>query len=411
MLPPNASIDGAAGGRTLGLCLSGGGFRAAFYALGALRYLAEGGQLTSVDVLASVSGGSIAAAAVADRFATFEAAGGTVDAFLREIDGPFRSRVTSTNIRNAWMRRAFLGLFRPGSGGRGVALGRTLAAELYEHRRVAELPARPQVVFTSTDLTRGHAFRICRDFVGSFDYGYAEPAPESLELGVAVASSAAFPMSFSVVWLPTRGLALRDAPGVLSLVDGGVYDNMGLEWFQGWSSGRPGAALNPSFKLVVNASGLLRPTPRKYGAVRALLRDMGIQYAQTLNLRTRWFVDSLLHDSGSEQGAYIGIGRDPRAYRDAANAPIDPSFFAGALPGELVEPLALLRTDLDRFLPEEADLLSYHAYWSLHARVRTIAPWLAVDTPAWNAYADLTPTETGRLRRLLEQGAKRKLRR
>lgn len=91
-------------------------------------------------------------------------------------------------------------------------------------------------------------------------------------------------LSGSIVWLPSAGLPRGNPPKVLSLVDGGVYDNLGLDWFQGWSSGRPAAALNPAFRVVVNASGLLPPTG----------------------------------------------------------------------------PLALLRTDLDRFLPEEADLLSYH---------------------------------------------------
>lgn len=404
-----------AGEERLGLCLSGGGFRAAFYALGALRYLAEAGQLGRVDVISAVSGGSIAAAAVADRWTAFEAAGGTVDAFLSEIDEPFRARVTSKNVRNAWVRRALLGFFVPRSGGRGIALGRTLAKHLYLHKRVAELPARPQVIFTSTDLTAGRAFRISRDFVGSFDYGYAEPAPDSLELGVAVASSAAFPMSFSVIWLPTADLPLGNPPKVLSLVDGGVYDNLGLEWFQGWNSGRPASALNAKFKIVVNASGLLRPTPKKYGAARALARDMSVQYAQTLNLRVRWFVDRLRPRApGAEppdKGVYIGIGRDPRASLDEHKQPVDPSFYAGALPSEFVEPLALLRTDLDRFLPEEADLLSYHGYWSLHARLKMFAPTLAVDTPAWNVpeYSNMPQADRERLLRLLEHGAKRKL--
>ena len=411
----NTTAATGAGNEPLGLCLSGGGFRAAFYALGALRYLAEAGHLGRVEVISAVSGGSIAAAAVADRWAGFEAAGGGVDAFLSEIDAPFRTRVTTKNLRNAWARRALLGFFRPRSGGRGIALGRTLAKNLYQCNTVAELPPRPQVIFTSTDLTVGRAFRICRDFVGSFDYGYAQPAPDSLELGVAVASSASFPMSFSVVWLPTDGLPLGNPPKVLSLVDGGVYDNLGLEWFQGWNSRRPASGLNPAFRIVVNASGLLRPRPKKYGAVRALMRDMSVQYAQILNLRVRWFVDRLLPPapggSPPDKGAYIGIGRDPRAYQDLDNKPIDPSFYAGALPSELVEPLALLRTDLDRFLAEEADLLSYHGYWSLHARLKTVAPALAVSTPAWNvpAYANMSSAERQRLVQLLERGAKRKL--
>jgi hypothetical protein len=221
----------------------------------------------------------------------------------------------------------------------------------------------------------------------------------------------------AVVWLPTAGLAPGEPPEVLSLVDGGIYDNLGLEWFRGWGSGRPAAARMPMFKIVVNASGLLRPTPKKYGAGRTLMREMSAQHAQTLNVRVRWLVDGLRRTApGSEPsdtGVYIGVGRGPRAYVDADNQPVDPSFYAGALPSEFVEPLALLRTDLDRVLPEEAELLSYPGYWSLHPRLKAFAPALAVDTPVWNApeYSDMSLADRDRLLRLLERGAKRKLRR
>ena len=391
---------GPGGSTQLGLCLSGGGFRAAFYGFGALRYLAEAGHLARLKVVSSVSGGSIAAGMVADRWQAFEQAGGSLDAFLATIDAPFRQVVTTKNLRNAWLRRALL---HPLTG-RGGALAHTLASELYEHERVSGLPAGPQVVFTSTDLGAGRGFRIARDFVGSYDHGYVEPAPASIELGTAVAASAAFPGSVSVVWLETAGLGLPKAPPVLSLVDGGVYDNLGLEWFQGWNSGRPASAIRPGFVIVVDASGQLAPVDGKVGTLKSIFRDLSVQYQQTLNVRVRWFVDKANDPPGDDglHGVYIGIRHDPRAGTD-------PAFAAGALPAALVKPLALLRTDLDRFLPEEADLLSYHGYWSLHARLKTIAPELAVDSPAWQPprYAQMPDAEAERLAALLARGAER----
>lgn len=385
----------------IGVCLSGGGFRASFYALGALRYLAEGGHLPRVDVISAVSGGSIAAASVADGWTRFLAGGADLDAFMREIDEPFRKPVTTKNLRSRWIGSSLV----PRPGGRGAALGRTLQKHLYRARRVSDLPSKPQVIFTSTDLGVGRAFRIAHDFAGSYDCGYVEPAPDSLPLGISVVSSAAFPASLTVVTLRNSDLRLPKAPDKLRLHDGGVYDNLGLEWFQGWGSAtRPASALNPPFKIVVNASGALGRTTRRYGPVKALLRDLSIQYAQTLNLRVRWLVDRLLDPpaGATERGVYIGIGRDPR---DGAA----PEHCAGALPSELVEPIALLRTDLDRFLPEEAELLSYHAYWSLHARLKSFAPELAVDAPAWTTYANLSPERQRDLLGLLRRGAKRKL--
>jgi hypothetical protein len=96
---------------------------------------------------------------------------------------------------------------------------------------------------------------------------------------------------------------------------------------------------------------------------------------------------------------------------DPRTAPaVHPAAAAGALPSELIRPLALLRTDLDRFSREEADLLSYHAYWSLHALLATYAPALAMREPGWMQFADLGPDEVARLRRILELGRHRFLR-
>lgn len=49
--------------RGLGLCLSGGGFRASFYHIGVLARMAELGMLKHVEVISTVSGGSIVGAA------------------------------------------------------------------------------------------------------------------------------------------------------------------------------------------------------------------------------------------------------------------------------------------------------------------------------------------------------------
>ena len=374
--------------------------------LGALRYLAEAGLLERVVAISSVSGGSIAAAAAGDKWTKFREAGGDSAAFSDTIDEPFRETVTSRNLRRRWMFASILGLV-PFTGGRGGAYARTLAHNLYDKRRVADLPAKPDIIFTSTDLSKGRAFRVAPAYVGSYDYGYIEPTPTSISLGKAVAASAAFPPSFTVVNLGTRGLAFPEPPPkTLSLVDGGVYDNLGLEWFQGWEEDavRPGSAVKPAFTIVANASGLLADENKRFWPIPAFSRDLSIQYQQSLNLRVRWNHDKLQANPGS--GVYMAIKSDPRTEQN-----VDPVVAAAALPSELVRPLALLRTDLDRFSREEAGLLSYHAYWTLHARLSTQAGDLAIDNPAWTEYADLSAAATERLRRILELGSHRFFRR
>jgi predicted acylesterase/phospholipase RssA len=388
----------------IGLCFSGGGFRASFFALGVLRYLAEAGAMDRVVAISSVSGGSIAAAAAADRWSEFESAGGDGAAYLETIDRPFRDVVTTKNIRRRWMFSSMLALV-PFTGGRGGAYSRVLAHNLYRHKRVAELPPRPEFIFNSTDLTKGRTFRVAPAYIGSWDYGYCEPTPASVTLGAAVAASAAFPPSLTVVYLKTKQLSLpRAAPKIISLVDGGVYDNLGLEWFQGWTTGaqRPAAATKPEIVIVANASGTFEHKDRRFRPAGAFKRDLAIQYQQSLNLRIRWNHQTLADAGG---GVYMAIKSDPRSEDLPAGRQ------AGALPSELLPPLAALRTDLDRFSREEADLLSYHAYWTLHARLATYAPSLAIAAPSWTEYANLSPTETARLRRLLDVGAHRFFRR
>jgi len=56
-------MDNTKGNNRLGLCLSGGGFRASFYHIGVLAKMAELGILKHVEVISTVSGGSIVGAA------------------------------------------------------------------------------------------------------------------------------------------------------------------------------------------------------------------------------------------------------------------------------------------------------------------------------------------------------------
>jgi predicted acylesterase/phospholipase RssA len=388
---------------TIGLCLSGGGFRASFYALGVLRYLAEARLLAEqVVAVSAVSGGSIAAAVVADRWKAFIDAGGDGAAFVQHVDAPFRQTVTRKNLRRRWMFATAAAVI-PGTGGRGGAYARTLAHNLYRTKRVSDLPHDPQIIFTSTDLSKGRPFWIAAAFSGCYDYGYVEPTPTALPLGKAVAASAAFPPSLTVVTLKGDKLNLPESPPKrLSLVDGGVYDNLGLEWFQGWEEGavRPKTARKPAFVVVVNASGLLATRDKRFLAVPAIPRDFAIQYQQSLNLRVRWNDDYMRANRGSR--TYMSIKSDPRNSAGVPSAAI-----AGALPSQLVEPLAQLRTDLDRFSADEAGLLSYHGYWTLHARLATFMPHLAVAAPSWSEYGCLSHGEAARLRRHLIIGAHR----
>src|SRR6187200_2525173 len=79
--------------RGIALCLSGGGYRAALFHLGALRRLNEVGLLSRVDTITSVSGGSIVAAHLADRVRAWPAEGDIVPDWEERVAQPFRAFV------------------------------------------------------------------------------------------------------------------------------------------------------------------------------------------------------------------------------------------------------------------------------------------------------------------------------
>ena len=99
----------------IGVCLSGGGFRASFYALGIFRYLAEAKLLDRVVAVAAVSGGSIAAAAVADRWDEFQAAGGMPASSIARWDGKSWSALGS-GVSGSYYASGAYGLASDGAG-------------------------------------------------------------------------------------------------------------------------------------------------------------------------------------------------------------------------------------------------------------------------------------------------------
>jgi len=402
-----AGASDVTGPPQIGVCLSGGGFRAAFFGLGVLRYLAEAGRLADVVAVSAVSGGSITAAVLADRWPDLQRESFSDDAFERHVTAPVVAAVTEHNMRNRGLARWAVTRVAPRRRRIGATVGATIASHLLRTRKVAELPPGLQIVLTSTDLVSGRAFRVSRDFIGGWQFGYA-PTPPGLSLGTTIAASTAVPFLFPPVPLRTRDLGLNDGtPPELALVDGGVYDNLGLEWFQGWDRGRPALAREVDFVLVVDASGPLTVNAKRYGWVTSLHRSQQAQYAQTRASRVRWFVDQLI--AGTMHGLYIPIDRDPAAFVPPSHVTALPQVADGALPTGFASALGGLRTDLDRFLPEEATLLMYHAYWTAHVRLRHIRPELAVAAPRWRDMTDMSPAEAARLRGLLADGSRQRM--
>ena len=299
--------------------------------------------------------------------------------FERVAVGPFRALVGSRNVRNRWLARWVGGRLAGRRTSRTGAFAGALAENVLTTRALRDLPDALQVVFTTTDLGSGAPFRFAAAFVGGAPHGYAEP-PRSLPLAAAVAASAAEPSYFAPLHVRAAELGLGDEEGVLSLVDGGVFDNLGTEWFEDWDiEPRPEGARRPEFHVVVDGAGPFRAARRPVGAAEAYFRAPAISDS---HMRSERVVATRgAFDRGDLDGVLVSL-REPTT-DGGAPAPLDDE--------EVWTLLARLRTDLDLFTRTESTLLLHAGYWSLHARLRARRPELALERPSWKLDLPVDP--------------------
>lgn len=286
----------------LGICLSGGGYRAMLFHVGSLRRLNELGLLSIADRVSSVSGGSITAAAAARAWPSlnFDASG--IAENFELIETPLFNLASHTI--DIWS--LFAGL----PPGRSPA--RMLAARYRRHLlgdiSLRDLPDHPRFTFNTTNLSTGGLLRWSRHYAADHRMGTIfEP---DVPLADVVAASSAFPPFLSPLALRPPGsivdhdtrAPVDDPPPRLVLIDGGVYDNLGLQAVE-------------SFHTVLASNG---GSPFDYNArprrnwLSQSLRTVHVIDGQVRSLRQRQFVRELT--SGQRRGALWTITTNIRDY-------------------------------------------------------------------------------------------------
>ncbi|HWB13194.1 MAG TPA: patatin-like phospholipase family protein [Pirellulales bacterium] len=370
----------------MGLCLSGGGFRATLFHLGALRRLNETGMLSKMNTISSVSGGSIANGLLSKAWPSLAVdKEGVFTNFGQLVEQPLRE-FCSHNIRD-WP--ILWGRLWPGNWRRLTLGGQTAAnllADMYENRLVPGLTLNhltgihktegPNFVFCATNLQTGVNFTLNAFDVGDWMIGHT-PARD-LPLSKAVAASSAFPMAFPPLILhpaaedrftggklarsPNRGELIK----AIRLTDGGVYDNLGLEPV--WKD----------HEFVFCSDGgqpfTVAPRPGKWSVSR-LSRASGIVGNQALAVRKRWLISS--YEKHVYGGCYWGIGTDVGDY-----GPHFPGYH-----GDVLNRLRKVRTDLNPFTEQEQLTLMNHG-WALASAA--LQRWC----PQVPAPAGATPCQT-----------------
>lgn len=285
----------------VGLALSGGGYRATVFHLGALWRLNEVGWLPRLDRVAGVSGGAIAAAVLGaawDRLGFRD--DGVAALFGSAVVDPILELAGETLDAGAVVG----GVLGPGSPNERLADG--YDDHVFGGAMLGDLPARPDVAIVATSVQTGLPWTFRRDRIGGPRVG--ETTDLDVRLADAVAASTAFPpvLSPAVVELDPDAFD-RDAGDLARvpftsravLVDGGVYDNLGLETV--WPTCRT--------VLIGDAGMELEPegVPKRDWP-RHAWRVVEVIDHQVRALRKRQAVAGFV--AGDRDGAYWGIRSD-----------------------------------------------------------------------------------------------------
>ncbi len=353
----------------IALCLSGGGLRATLFHLGALRRLNELGVLARVDLVSSVSGGSIINGMLALKWPQL-ANSNEGDLIFRQYQSEvyeplteFCSHDLRTRVVFDWANPAnWIGLF---SQDRSLTdlLADSYGRQLGFNVELNSLPNMPSFIFCATNLESGVNWEFQSGPTGNMgDYivGYSSNAGETLARAVAASSS------FTPVFPPVivrrdpktyvGGKIQNDRQRIarVALTDGGVYDNLGLE--PAWNQQH----LEYNYVLVSDAgrpsSYVDEPSQLPFGRLK---RSFDITMIQINALRKRWMIREFIR--GTIRGGYWGLKSDHRNYE----LPDSQGFT-----GDTLELLAAIRTDLDRFTPGEQGFLINHGYALADATAR-----------------------------------------
>ena len=357
VLSPVEDADPARGGVSaepgIALCLSGGGYRAMLFHLGALWRLNELGWLPRLARVSSVSGGSIIAGWLGLRWSQLDFdASGTSPKFRDEIGNPIRRLAGRTIDAKAVIGGALL----PGSIAEWIT--KAYRTHLFGDATLQDLPDQPRFVINATSVQSAVLWRFSKPYMG--DYRVGRVSRPSTPLAVAVAASAAFPPVLSPVelelhpddFIPASGMDLQTEAYTTRVVlcDGGVYDNLGLE--TAWK--------RYDTILVSDGGGHIDPEPEpEHDWVRHAVRILEIIDNQVRSLRVRQVVGSF--QQRVRKGAYWGIRTDIAHYglHDAL-----------ACPYEHTLQLAKVATRLKRLEPEVQDALINWGYAVCDAAMR-----------------------------------------
>ncbi len=345
----------------IALCMSGGGYRAMVFHLGALIRLNETGLLSKLKRISSVSGGSITAAQLGLHWRDLQFSNGVAINLKEVVINPIRSLAERTIDADSIIG----GILMPGVSISDQII-KAYRKHLFGDATLQDLPADgegPRFVINATNVQSGALLRFSRPYLADWKVGRI--LNPKISLAVAVGASSAFPPVLSPVVIELSdddfeasgrgplGKPPYTTEAVLS--DGGVYDNLGLE--TAWKRYKS--------ILVSDGGGKMPPEPEpKRDWARHALRITDIIDNQVRSLRKRQLIQAF-ESNTDHDGTYWGVRSHVMDY----SAPI-----GLACSEDRTLELANTPTRLKRLEPDYQDRLTNWGYAISAAAIETHFP-------------------------------------
>jgi NTE family protein len=229
----------------IALALSGGGHRAAVFHLGVLSFLAKKDLVERIEVVSSISGGSILASILfQEAIANDEEklVWPSSEELLSLRVPQAEALIVDKSLENNFIKR----MFRPSNwlkfGHRANLMAEVIQKSWGVSKVMKDLPEKPSWIINGTTNVSGSRWFVrntanCQ--MGSKDIGFADAS--DFPIADAVALSAAYPGVIGPYRLASNSYQWRYAEDVgenqnlvqnkkgLYLSDGGLYDNLGIE--------------------------------------------------------------------------------------------------------------------------------------------------------------------------------------
>ena len=357
----------------IGLCLSGGGYRAMLFHTGVLLRLAEFGYLGTEDRIgkqgpmgslmrvSSVSGGSITAGVLGLAWQDLHVDDkGIAQRFRDHVMRPVQDFASQTTISIASGVLAMIF----GTVSKNVA--KVYRKKLYGSKTLQDLPDYPRFVINATNLQSGALWRFSKPYNRDWRVGEIEN-PED-QVANAVGASSAFPPFLSPArfkykasrYKADSGEGLQHPPFTTNplLADGGVYDNLGLET----------VFKHCKTVIVSNAGGGFEAAAKVPGDwILQSYRVMKTVDNQVRSLRKRALLSALT--DGRRSGAYWSIRGSIDHYPIENKLPC---------PSDRTRELANIKTDLAaKDITTQRRLINW-GYAMCDAGIRS---WVEVELP------------------------------